>query len=453
VSWFYLISPTRLFAFRKIAQAGGGVHIVEFSVLPFKNSDIFTADGLNRDFLKTPLSHRIPVGQQLNMIQHDDIDRTAYDEELTHFIAGWMGGKTGNGEEGLISRDDALCNIFCKLARLDKFSRNKHEDSTVSTTRSDRTDFWNGVPIVSLEEKDDSIQEAVSDIMRKKQWIPNFYRIPFFFGIAFSRDCLKIFTLHSNDQYNTVFDVQFVDNLATKWSCIVAVINVARTLIYFQQDEMIIPSTLRFGVWHNRQFKKIRLESNCCEIELGNADLYTRMCEIYTATKRAGVTHMEHLSLIGACFNDAKCRIRLQPVGIQRRPNTEEQMITAIKHIFQCLFELHALGIVHCDIRWGNIIEVFGNWYLIDFEFACRLYEEPLLALRSAETIRSRYVLDQSRPWSPRHDVYQLGMLLTDMQDNVMMMLDLPANLERLRDVILSKDFTYEIVQQMVAEL
>jgi hypothetical protein len=412
---------------------------VEFSVVPFTADDL-----LNEKFLTTPLLQGIPMGRQLSMIQHDDIDRTEYDEELTYLIAGWMGGKTGNGEEGLISRDDALCNIFCKLARLDKFSRNKHEDSTVNTTRSDRTDFWSGVPIVSLEEKDDSIQEAVNDIMRKKQWIPNFHHIPFTFGIAFSRDCLKIFALYPNNQVNNVFDVQFVDDLAKKWSCVVAVINIARTLLYFQGG-MIIPSTLRFGVWYNRQFKKIRLELECCEIELGTAELFNRMREIYTATKEAKVTHMEHLRLDNV-FNEKKRRIRLQPVGIQRLPQTETEAITVIKHIFHCLFKLHALGIVHCDIRWGNIIEAFENWYLIDFEFACRLDEHQLLALRSAQTIRAQFVLDRSQPWSPRHDVYQVGLLLEGM-------FNLPATLVVLRDEILTKVFTYESVKDIVDTL
>jgi hypothetical protein len=166
------------------------------------------------------------------------------------------------------------------------------------------------------------------------------------------------------------------------------------------------------------------------------------MREIYTKTKDAQVTHMEHLRLDNA-FNDTKRRIRLQPVGVQRLPQTETEAVTVIKHIFQCLFKLHELGIVHCDIRWGNIIEAFKNWYLIDFEFACHRDEHQLLALRSAQTIRAQFVLDRSQPWSPRHDVYQVGLLLEGM-------FDLPATLAVLRDVILAKVFTYESVKEIV---
>lgn len=414
---------------------------VDYSVQPFTAADLN-----NENFLAMSLQERVPMGQQLSMIQHGDIDRSRYDETLTHFIAGWMQCVTGRGEEGLISRDDALCNIFCKLAHLEKFSRNKHEDSTVFSTRSDRTDFWNGVPIVTTEEKDDSIQEASDDIKKKRRWIPNYHHIPFTFGIAFSRDSLKIFTLNRNGTEEKVFDAQF-DNLVERWSCVVAAINIARTLLYFQQDGMMIPSTMRYGVWHDRQFKKLRLGVDCCEIELKDAALYGRLCDIYDTTLTAHVTHMEHLHQGRHPFNHVKHRISLQPVGIQRRP-TQAEAITAITHIFQCLFQLHAVGIVHCDIRWGNVIEAFGEWYLIDFEFACRLNEEQLLSIRSAETIRAKHVLNQSLPWSPCHDLYQVGVLLQDILD-----LDLPAGLVALCEFILSKNFTYDQVVQLVGEL
>mgnify|MGYP003386663987 CR=1 FL=1 len=65
--------------------------------------------------------------------------------------------------------------------------------------------------------------------------------------------------------------------------------------------------------------------------------------------------------------------------------------------------------------------------------------------------IRAQFVLDRSsHPWSPRHEeVYRikLGRLLLEG------MLDLPATLGRLRDVILAKVITYEFVKEMVGAL
>ena len=72
--------------------------------------------------------------------------------------------------------------------------------------------------------------------------------------------------------------------------------------------------------------------------------------------------------------------------------------------------------------------------------------EHQLLALRSAQTIRAQFVLDRSQPWSPRHDVYQVGLLLEGM-------FNLPATLVVLRDEILTKVFTYESVKDIVDTL
>jgi len=41
------------------------------------------------------------------------------------------------------------------------------------------------------------------------------------------------------------------------------------------------------------------------------------------------------------------------------------ELVVAVKHVFECLFQLHRLGYVHYDIRWNNIIEVFGDWFVI----------------------------------------------------------------------------------------
>jgi len=99
-------------------------------------------------------------------------------------------------------------------------------------------------------------------------------------------------------------------------------------------------------------------------------------------------------------------------VGLERLPSCTEELTIAIKDICNCLFALHALQYVHCDIRWANIVEVFGHWYLIDCEFACAFDELDLLRERSALTIKSSHVKDISKPWDPTYDLYQVGLLL-----------------------------------------
>ena len=73
---------------------------------------------------------------------------TCFDRHVSNAIACWMEGTYGDGKEGIISRNDALLSIYQHLARLGRFSRNKREDSTVATTRSDRADKYDGVSLV-----------------------------------------------------------------------------------------------------------------------------------------------------------------------------------------------------------------------------------------------------------------------------------------------------------------
>ena len=66
--------------------------------------------------------------------QNPDTNMNSFDRHISYAIPRWMDGTVGDGEEGAISRNDALFSVYKHLANLGKFSRNKHEDSTVATT-------------------------------------------------------------------------------------------------------------------------------------------------------------------------------------------------------------------------------------------------------------------------------------------------------------------------------
>jgi hypothetical protein len=133
---------------------------------------------------------------------------------------------------------------------------------------------------------------------------------------------------------------------------------------------------------------------------------------------------------------------------VDRKPDSAKELITAIKHICECLFSLHELGYFHCDVRWTNIIDFFGAWYLIDSEYACHRDERDLLATRSATTIKKRFVMDTSKPWGPLLDLFQVGMLLADST-----VTDSKVELAALRDHLLSKTFTTTTVKRALSKL
>jgi hypothetical protein len=204
---------------------------------------------------------------------------------------------------------------------------------------------------------------------------------------------------HRRDSAESIFSAQ-LSRLADRWRCVIAMINIARTLKLFIQMRWIFRS-LPFNKWHQRTRKKIRLENKFVQVEYPDQQIYERMMEFYKATEH--VPRLEHLF---PSLNQANhWRISLVPVGVQRFPFSLAELIIALQHITECLFALHELGYVHCDVRWGNIVIYNHQWDLIDCEFACKLDDVTTLAQRSTEI---------SSPWDPSFDMYQVALLLRE---------------------------------------
>lgn len=136
-----------------------------------------------------------------------------------------MDGTIGKGEEGIISRNDGLFSVYKYLANMGQFSRNKQEDSTAATTRFDRTDMYEGVPLVNIEEKEESLEGAVNDLARKFRWLPHYVQLPFIFGIAVTANQLEIYKLRADNIVRS-FSADLND-VVDRWQCVVAAVNIA----------------------------------------------------------------------------------------------------------------------------------------------------------------------------------------------------------------------------------
>jgi hypothetical protein len=124
---------------------------------------------------------------------------------------------------------------------------------------------------------------------------------------------------------------------------------------------------------------------------------------------------MEHLHIHGTAWAivDANMMFRLSPVGLTRKPESLEELATALQNIAECIISLHSLGYCHCDIRWSNIVWTERGWYLIDCTFATSLSDLARLKEMSS-IIKDKYVFDRTLPWSPRHDYFQFGRLISE---------------------------------------
>ena len=88
-----------------------------------------------------------------------------------------------------------------------------------------------------------------------------------------------------------------------------------------------------------------------------------------------------------------------------------------MRHVLICIRTLHKkAGYLHCDLRWPNIILVGSEWYVID----CTESIANNASLKDRLAVSSRIIennFDSALPWSMRHDYYQLGMLIRNLDD------------------------------------
>lgn len=114
---------------------------------------------------------------------------------------------------------------------------------------------------------------------------------------------------------------------------------------------------------------QFQLGLHFAEVEYPSADMHNRMIDFYQATAR--VPHLEHMY---ADPNALRRRIKVGPVGVNRMPIDLPELLQCVKNISDALLGLHRARWMHCDVRWSNIIEHFGEWILIDCEYACNSF-------------------------------------------------------------------------------
>ena len=379
---------------------------IKYSVEPLDPTD------LN---LRTPPQSGIPIG---NLdYQFPGVDHRHCDIVMHNGVFSWMSGWSYEGESGLHSRNDGLFHIIDYCAGLTYKLRDRHDSSTIVTTRADVTMGFGGCALVLVEEKDvERVEEATSDLRLKFQWIPNFDMLPFVFGIAVTRIAFEVFAMGRSTMHSLFRTTLGTDS--DRWDCVVASVNIARVLRYFITNQMFVPVELNMDKWIAReQGKIVRIGMKFVEVRYAKQEVFGHLKDFYLLTSEHDVPHMERLYKSGPeqAIVDKTKTFRLVPVGLCRRPKSPEELRTAIQHIVQCVSALHALGFCHCDIRWSNIVWTESGWHLIDCTFATSLANSARLQHMSS-TIKARYVFNGSAPWNQRYDFFQIGQLLSDSE-------------------------------------
>ena len=139
----------------------------------------------------------------------------------------------------------------------------------------------------------------------------------------------------------------------------------------------------------------------------------TAPAAVYEALKAGEIPHavcvIEHKPLYGT---SKLAYLKLQPVCVEVLPSDEAQLRRALIAVLRALFELHARGFVHRDVRWPNVLaDGSGGWVLVDFELA-----DVAGSLLPAGAIDPNFLAPEVRAagakYTPAADAWQVGGLL-----------------------------------------
>ncbi|CCI45850.1 unnamed protein product [Albugo candida] len=296
--------------------------------------------------------------------------------------------------------------------------RNQIDQST--TEYAKRPDFllWlNNVLVMNGVEKGPlELHKAKGEVIAKMTKMPLsvFGKMPFLFAYAAANSWVQFLVIDRSLNFNVISQQLNLTILQNRIRCVVLSINTCRILNHYQSltPDGILPmykqissNTGSVTLYEDHLLKK--LNQDPCDFESVRA--------IYDAVER------NQIQCTVRCDYDRYARkFKLQPVGFTKLPVNDLELISALLCVARALVGLHALGYVHRDIRWPNILCLGGDSYiLIDFENAGRNGDrmpDELLESRVLDPlVKSK---DFGHVYRSCHDMYQFGELLDDASDS-----------------------------------
>ena len=125
--------------------------------------------------------------------------------------------------------------------------------------------------------------------------------------------------------------------------------------------------------------------------------------------------------------NMKKRHVTLSPVGGIAAPENVHQLLTALRDILKALVALHAIDIMHRDLRWNNVLKYQGEddkWFLIAFDDGALTPAAKVKHLKAES--HAPEILSCSFH-TVKVDIWSVGYLIETSN-----ILDLPAKLETI---------------------
>ncbi len=293
-----------------------------------------------------------------------------------------------------------------------EFGRNQMNLSTsVGAKRPNFITWLNGVLVLKGEEKgyrrdfDIAKQELVNKMSRCN--INLFGEIPFVFSYAAANYMIQFFAFDRSSNMHEISPQFDLRNLSKRFEAVLVVLNILKIISSY--TSLIPDSSMPMYLEMPRNNGSVTMYEDYILKKL-NFEPYDSEAvdEIYE--------HIDHgrirCSVQRVCRSTNGLQYRLKPVGFSKKPTDRKGLICALQCIATALADMHALGYVHRDIRWENIVRTsVSSYILIDFENSGRSGDNLPPELLNSRILDPNISMNALR-YSTSSDMFQFGKLI-----------------------------------------
>jgi hypothetical protein len=175
--------------------------------MPVIQYEVQPLQPIGDNYLRTADLIDLPVGDL--PFTFPELDHTRHDQTVRTGIPLWM--KEWCTCKGLRARNDGLLNIIEHLSGVAYRATNLHDLSVVvKMNRTGDLPAYDGCPMVFVEEKEED-SDATRELYRKCGRVSTLGRLPFVFGMAFSRTQLEVFAIPPDGRMSSLFHAFLYD--------------------------------------------------------------------------------------------------------------------------------------------------------------------------------------------------------------------------------------------------
>ncbi|KAI9991240.1 hypothetical protein PInf_018872 [Phytophthora infestans] len=348
------------------------------------------------EHLQRPLHVKVPVNDRLFLLMStknttgelssilDKVFEPDPRETLSDITAGILGSvidPLGSGSE-FASEDtyhhlwDSLIAMLLRRVSNGKFRRNTNASTSTGLYRPDLCFYYknSNVCVLRGEEKaSGELQVPIRELHDKLTW--RYDAAPYVFGYAAVGLQVCLVAIRKDEMTERGAKVEIIEtydlgDLNGRLSFFLALLNLST--LFRPVVDLIQPlDILEYGTIVRNNGVQIIFAENCVvktyPQNMPSDDIIRNLRELHRRMKKHSVPNVVELKNT----NMKKKHVKLAPVGRLSPPENVHQLLIALRDILNALVALHAINLMHRDLRWENVLKYStegDKWFLIDFD-------------------------------------------------------------------------------------